>query len=179
MAVELVIDHRSDMAGGAHQGVEGRQFVLLAHQLLDGDIDEVGQILLRPGRFAHGQQHRMARLPTEYLNVQRLANDLQMSFARSGEIVSCQFGESGLGLCEGGDMFDDGGRHLAEQRKVSQALKGLEQNEKAEVRAFPTGALLGQCQLVGCRGIDGSQIAGGDDALQPRIGGFLNGGQGI
>ena len=44
-------------------------------------------------------------------------------------------------------------------------LEGLEQNEKAEVRTFPTGALLGQCQLVGCRGIDGSQIASGDVAL--------------
>ena len=95
----------------------------------------------------------MARLPTEYLNMQCLANDLQMSFARSGEIVSCQFGDRRLGVCKSGDMFDDGGRHLPEKRKVSQTLEGLEQNQKAEVRTFPTGALLGQCQLVGCRGI--------------------------
>jgi len=38
----------------------------------------------------------MAFLSTEYLNMKRLANDLEMSFARSGEIVSCQFDEGGV-----------------------------------------------------------------------------------
>lgn len=60
-------------------------------------------------------------------------NDLQMSFARSGEIVSCEFGEGGMCPCEGCDVFYDSGRHLAEKRKVSQPLEGLQQDEKAQV----------------------------------------------
>jgi hypothetical protein len=65
-----------------------------------------------------------------------------MPFACSGEIVPCQIGENSVGLGECGDMFDDGGWHLTDRHEVSQALEGLQKNQKAQISLLPTGDLL-------------------------------------
>ena len=106
--------------------------------------------------------------------MERLADDLQMPPARPGEVVTRQIGKAGLGLGGRSDVFGDTGWHLADRHKISQALKGLQQNQKAQPGSFPTSRLPGQSQLVRGRGIDSSQVMCGDVGLQPRVCGFLD-----
>lgn len=144
LLVEPAIEDAADMARCAGQGVESGKLILFPHQFLNGDVDEVGQLLLRLGRLAHGRRHGMARFLAVTLDMERLADDLQMPPARPGEVVTRQAGKAGLGLGGHGDVFHDAGWNLADRHKISQALKGLQQNQKAQAGFFPASRLPGQ-----------------------------------
>jgi hypothetical protein len=178
LLVEPAIEDAADMARCAGQCVESGKLILFPHQFLDGDVDEVGQILLRLGRLAHGRRHGMARFLAVALDMERLADDLQMPPAGPGEVVTRQAGKAGPGLGGHGDVFGDAGWNLADRHKISQALKGLQQNQKAQAGLFPASGLPGQGQLGRGRGIDGGQVMCGDVGLQPRVCGFLDRRQG-
>ena len=108
------------------------------------------------------------------LDMERLANELQMSLARSGAVVAGKIGKASLGRDGGRDVLDDQGWDVADQHKIAQTLKGLQEDQKAQVCALPARGRPGQGRFVWGRGIEGDQVACTDVGLQPRVSGFLD-----
>ena len=121
----------------------------------------------------------MPRLVAAKSYLKIIADHMQMAEARAGGVVSGQIDECGFHAKGLSEMFHDGGGDLRHQDEVTQPLKGFQEQEKTKVSHRTVSGFLSKRDFMSCRRIKRSEVARRDVGFQARIGGFLNGGQGI
>jgi hypothetical protein len=172
--VESTVDLRPAALGLLVQGREPRQLEAFPNQLFDRHIDDVGQILhpLRRESNDRGKYHLPSLIKA--LDSEISANDLYMTTTRPGVVVvACAWNDEHPAIVT--DMFDDATRHVSQGDEIAKPLKGLQQNQKRQLRGFALRRPIGQLQLGIGRRVKISQVPATRGALQPRVYGFVNG----
>ena len=129
---EILVGGRTARACLAHQGVEGRQLVAVAHQDLDADVDDVGDILAGQRRVVERLFQQRLACCVQRLDVEKFAHCGQVFAPRLGGVVALQGSPVGAFAGRGGDALNDGRRHVARGHEIAQALKRLEQQHEAQ-----------------------------------------------
>jgi len=118
---------------------ESRQFESLPDQFLDGDINDVGEILFRVSCFSNRFAQSELSAQIKGLHPLMGANDGDMPSSRSRLVVVAQSGHHKKSL-RVGDVLDDHQRHITDLKEIAEPLEGFQQNEKSQAGHFAARA---------------------------------------
>jgi len=128
------------------------------HQLLDGDVDQVGEVVFGARGLDQRAEHDAPGGRPERLHLQVGADDAEMALARARGVVA---GDAGRGRHSYTvrDVLHDRGGDRVQVDRIAQALVGLELHEEADARGAPLGGPVGERDVLPRRGIHQRQVA--------------------
>jgi len=169
---------RADAPCGPIECVESWQLEALSHQLFDGHVDQIFELMLGAGSFGQGADHGVPCGGSVRSDLQVIANGSKMALLGTRAVV-CFGYQRGRGDTSGSrDVLHNRLRRLRQRHRSTEALVQLQQHEESELRRGPLGHATGKCQFVWCGSKRGVQITSGRDVLEARIGGVLDTGHG-
>ena len=113
------------------QGREPGQLEAVADEFLDGNVHDVGQVVLRLCRLAHDRGHEGVRLAVEGPDIEERADDGNVPTSRAGFANTEQALGSIIVAQAHGDVPDDRCRDVAGQHEVAEPLEGLQKDKEA------------------------------------------------
>ena len=112
--------------------------------MLDGDIDQVLEFVLRTGRLSQGMDHHAPRRGTIRPHLEVVADCGKVPLLRAGAVVCVDDKRGGRSTGGVGDVHDDRLRRISQRHRPTQALVELQQHQERELRRGASGSSTSQ-----------------------------------
>ena len=152
---EASMDERPYSTNQTVQRAEGGQFEALAHQFLDGDVDQISRMVLYLGRLADRRRGDMKCIRFPRAHLQELANGRVMAIERADSDVERRIRREAHA---GAYVRHDGEWHVLQARQITKPLHAFQQNGDRKRRRWPTRALADEDEFLGRGRIDLAQL---------------------
>lgn len=176
--VEAPVDLGPATARLFEQGREPGQLEPIPNELLDRDVHEVGQVVLRLGRIAYDLGDEGSRLAVEGSDVEERADDGDVPASCAGHVIAEETFGPMVGAQAAGDVSDDRLRDVTDRHEVAEPLERLEKDEEAQPHAAPGRGSHDESEFFGSRRVDLRQVGRRHALFQPGIGGLMGSGHG-
>jgi hypothetical protein len=165
---DLLIDPRPDRRGHVIERTEGRQLIAALHQPLQGDVDQIGRVVLPPGGL-------LDRLGSDLAGARRVVDDL----AARPDQVTVPLSRTRRGIHRAGSLRQPQvaadvpyhlRRHLVQRREVAQPAERLQLDDQAQQMLIRARVLPRPGDLLRGRGVEHVQLPGGHEPPEARVG---------
>ena len=164
---DLLIDPRPDRGGHVVEHAESRQLIAALHQPLQGDVDQIGRVVLPPGGL-------LDRLGGDLAGARRVVDDL----AALPDQVAVPLSRTRRGIHRAGSLRQlqaaaDMPRHLRrhlQRREVAQPAERLQLDDQAQQMLIRARVLPRPGDLLRGRGVEHVQLTSGHEPPEARVG---------
>ena len=132
LAMVAAVDESAGGAGDLEERAEGGQLVALPDQLLDRDVDDVGQVVPGARRRDAGPHGKAASLGIVTGNVEEAAHQRHQTGAVGRVVVAGKLVGSVRQPCRCADVGDDPSRNIGDLHEVAEALERLEEDQQRQ-----------------------------------------------
>jgi len=150
-------------------GVEGRQLVALTNQILQGHINNVGQVITSARRLPASARHDCLRCLAPAAHADVVADQRHVSAADGTGIIRGQAIGNKVEAGALGDVPKDGFGNFLQHHEVAQPLEGLQQDQQSNPWNRLPSTLFHPGSLKKAGGVDFIQFLRRWVGLQPRI----------